>query len=135
MTARRFANTLVVSAFAFVLGCSSDRVPTYPVQGVVEFADGTPVRTGHVEFESVDHGTTASGRIEDDGSFVLGTYTTDDGAAPGDQRVLVLQIVRPFSHREISRFRLRSRLCVDRLLERLMLAARCPGISRCLRSS
>ena len=75
------------------VGCSSDRVPTYPVRGTVRFDDGAPVRTGHVEFESVDHETTASGRIEDDGSFVLGTYATDDGAAAGEQRVLVLQII------------------------------------------
>ncbi|GAB5441013.1 MAG: hypothetical protein Fues2KO_13620 [Fuerstiella sp.] len=65
----------------------------YPVSGQIQFADGSPVRHGTVELESVEHGTTASGTIDHDGSFVLGTYTQDDGAAAGEHRVIVVQMV------------------------------------------
>lgn len=74
-------------------GCGSDQVDTYPVSGKVVFADGEPVRLGTVEFESVSFGTTASGKIKEDGSFVLGTYTSTDGAASGKHRAIVVQIV------------------------------------------
>lgn len=74
-------------------GCSDDRVPVYPTSGTVSFGDGEPVRVGIIEFESVEHGTTATGRINDDGTFTLGTYSADDGAAAGSQRVIVIQVI------------------------------------------
>ncbi|MCA8998327.1 MAG: carboxypeptidase regulatory-like domain-containing protein [Planctomycetaceae bacterium] len=74
-------------------GCGPARVPTYPVSGRVVFSDGEPVRTGTIELESEEFGTTATGTIREDGSFVLGTYTPDDGAAPGRHRAIVVQII------------------------------------------
>lgn len=65
----------------------------YPTAGKVVFSDGQPVRTGTVEFESVKFGTTATGTIRDDGSFVLGTYSSSDGAAAGKHRVIVMQLI------------------------------------------
>ena len=41
----------------------------------------------------MEHGITATGTIQHDGSFVLGTYTADDGAVAGDHRAIVVQIV------------------------------------------
>lgn len=76
-----------------VSGCGSDRVATYPVFGRLQFEDGIPVRNGTIELESLEFGTTATGTIQHDGSFVLGTYTADDGAAAGDHRAIVVQIV------------------------------------------
>ena len=76
-----------------LIGCGSDRIPTYPVAGHVRFEDGEPVRTGTVELSSNEFGTTAVGSIQEDGSFVLGTYTGNDGAAEGDHRAIVVQIV------------------------------------------
>lgn len=74
-------------------GCRSDRIPTYPVRGRVVFADGSRVRTGKIEFESSDYGTTSTGTINEDGSFVLGTYESDDGAPEGQHKVIVMQLV------------------------------------------
>ncbi len=74
-------------------GCGSDKVPTFPVSGRVQFADGEPVRTGTIELESIEHGTSATGTIREDGTFVLGTYTSDDGAAAGKHQVIVVQII------------------------------------------
>jgi len=74
-------------------GCSSDRIPTYPVSGRVVFENGNPVRHGKIELESRDYGTTATGTIDQDGSFVLGTYTADDGAVAGEHDAIVVQMV------------------------------------------
>ncbi|WP_417376395.1 carboxypeptidase regulatory-like domain-containing protein [Gimesia maris] len=81
--------TLLICSY----GCGSDKVPTYPVSGRVQFADGEPVRTGTIELESKEHGTSATGTIQEDGTFVLGTYTSNDGAAAGKHRAIVVQII------------------------------------------
>lgn len=78
---------------AHVSGCGSDQVPVYPVSGRVEFEDGQPVRNGTIELESLAFGTTANGRIQHDGSFVLGTYAAEDGAAAGKHQVMIVQII------------------------------------------
>ena len=74
-------------------GCSSDRVPTYPVNGQVVFENGNPVRHGKIELESREYGTTATGTIDQNGRFVLGTYTADDGAVAGEHDAIVVQMV------------------------------------------
>lgn len=84
---------ILASLTMVAAGCGSSRVPTYPVSGRVQFADGEPVRVGTVELESLSSGTTASGKIQEDGSFVLGTYTPTDGAVAGEHRVIVVQII------------------------------------------
>ena len=78
---------------ASLAGCASDQVPTWPTTGKVVFADGSPVRTGTIELESQAHELSASGRIEEDGTFVLGTYDLDDGAVAGDHAVIVVQFI------------------------------------------
>jgi len=76
-----------------LVGCGESRVPTYPVSGTVVFDDGSPVRTGTVELSCNDHTLTATGRIAEDGSFVLGTYESADGACAGNHRVIVMQMI------------------------------------------
>lgn len=73
-------------------GCGQ-RLPTYRVSGVVQFSDGRPVRSGTVELESVAHGTAATGTIQRDGTFVLGTYRAADGAVAGEHRAIVVQLI------------------------------------------
>lgn len=76
-----------------VTGCGPGRVKTYPTSGKVVFKDGQPVRSGTVELESLEHKTSATGRIQDDGTFVLGTFTPNDGAAAGRHRAIIVQII------------------------------------------
>lgn len=76
-------------------GCGDESVPTYPAAGQVTFADGDPVRFGVVELRSVDRGVTARGKIERDGTFVLGTRTSSDGAVAGRHQAIVVQHVSP----------------------------------------
>lgn len=75
------------------IGCGESKIPTYPVSGTVIFDDGSPVRTGTVELSSQDHELAATGKIRDDGTFVLGTYESDDGACAGEHRVIVMQLI------------------------------------------
>ncbi len=82
----------LVGIFLFA-GCGEVQPKTYPVSGTVAFSDGSIVRTGMVELESADHNVTSSGRIQQDGSFVLGTFATSDGAVAGPHRAIVVQMI------------------------------------------
>jgi hypothetical protein len=46
-----------------------------------------------VELLSAEHGTTATGRIQPDGTFVLGTWESTDGACAGDHKAIVSQML------------------------------------------
>ena len=59
------------------------------VKGIVTL-DGKPVPGATVTFTPVDEGRVASGRTDDDGSFRLTTFATDDGALPGTYKVVVM---------------------------------------------
>jgi len=74
-------------------GCHDGRLRAWPVTGHIQFADGEPVKTGIIELESLEHGTTATGKIGPEGEFVLGTYQSADGAVAGEHRVIVLQLI------------------------------------------
>jgi hypothetical protein len=68
-------------------GCGS-RLATAPVQGKVLFR-GEPLSHGSVLFQP-DVGPPATGTIQPDGSFVLSTYRSGDGAVLGRHRVEVV---------------------------------------------
>lgn len=75
--------------FGFFTGCGSK---TYPAEGKVVFADGTPAveLAGYfIMFQSLEHKTSATGTIQPDGSFAMGTMTSADGAMLGKQRVAI----------------------------------------------
>ncbi len=76
----------------FVTGCSG-RLSTYPVQGKVQFPDGSPVRVGTVELKSLEHAVQARGKIQTDGSFNLSTFGDLDGAVAGKHACVVVQFV------------------------------------------
>ena len=84
-----------------LIGCSSDRIPTYPTRGQVLFPDGSPVRTGVIELKSLEHDLNARGNIARDGSFTLGTYTDNDGAVAGKHQAIVMQFLASDSGPEI----------------------------------
>ena len=85
--------SLALVCLSMTIGCGESKIPTYPVSGTVVFDDGSPVRTGTVELSSKDHKLAATGKIRDDGTFVLGTYESDDGACAGGHRVIVMQLI------------------------------------------
>jgi hypothetical protein len=78
-----------------VAGCGGRRL--YPVRGKVVYKDETPLRGGLVVFEAVDPAAkvSASGPIQADGTFRLGTDKEGDGAVAGRHRVLVVPPLPP----------------------------------------
>jgi hypothetical protein len=78
---------------AVLVGCSGNGIATYAVEGIVTLEDGTPLQTGTVEFNSLEHDLTASGSIQSDGTFRLTTYKAGDGAVSGDHDAVVVQLI------------------------------------------
>lgn len=96
VAARVWSRSARVGFFLLLLtasGCGESRPQTFPARGKVVFADGKPVKLGTVELLSDVHKVNATGTIQKDGSFVLGTYTPDDGAVEGAHRVIVTQLI------------------------------------------
>jgi hypothetical protein len=89
----RVAGLALVLALA--AGCGSTN--TYPVRGKVVFKDGTPLTGGLILLRPVEEKLQVSvrGDIQQDGSFVLGTYKEDDGAFPGKYQVAITPPPRP----------------------------------------
>lgn len=90
---------LVCSLSIGCLGCSG-RVATYPASGTVRFDDGEPVRIGVIEFRCEENGLSARAKLDDTGSFSLGTFADADGAPAGTYKVIVAQYfnVPPHKH-------------------------------------
>lgn len=74
-----------------LMGCSNGNPRTYSTRGIVKFPDGQPLTAGTIEFEAMDHEIPimATAEIAGDGTFVLGTFSMDDGAVEGMHRVIV----------------------------------------------
>ena len=73
-------------------GCGGSGI--CPAQGKVVYKDGSPIQPlvgGTVVFQPLDPAirTGARGIIQEDGSFKLGTFKNDDGAAPGRYRAFL----------------------------------------------
>lgn len=74
-------------------GCGAKQPATYPTRGRVVFSDGKPVMLGTVELLSEDGTVNAQGSIQPDGTFVLGTFTSNDGAVAGTHKAIVMQMI------------------------------------------
>lgn len=82
LAARSGVWLLAAISAAASAGCGVERGDLAPVRGTVTL-NGDPVTHGHV-FAKPASGRTAVGRIQPDGSFVLGTHTDADGAQIGE---------------------------------------------------
>ena len=78
---------LVLSCIPIGLGCSSYTLETAEVRGTVTL-DGRPLEGGGVLFVPAQ-GRGATGTIQRDGTYVLGTYSAGDGATVGRHIVTV----------------------------------------------
>jgi len=84
---------VVLLCVFFIPGCSDGRLKTFPVKGKVLFKTGSTVHVGTVELKSREHGVQARGIIDQDGNFLLTTYTEDDGAVAGMHDCVVVQFI------------------------------------------
>lgn len=89
-------------SFSGLLGCNSDQLPTYPVNGTIRFQDGSHPMFGDIEFYNEKHQINARGKINRDGTFTVGTYADDDGAVAGTHQVIVLQVVGSYLTEKLS---------------------------------
>ncbi len=78
---------------AGICGCSDGRLKTYTTRGKVLFKNGSPVHVGTVELKSREHGVQARGPIDQEGNFILTTYTEGDGAVAGIHDCVVVQFI------------------------------------------
>jgi hypothetical protein len=78
---------LLSALLPLAAGCGQAK--TVKVAGVVTL-DGKPLGGATVTFTPVGDGRPASGRTDTDGSFRLTTFRSDDGALPGEYKVLVV---------------------------------------------
>jgi len=84
-------SSALIAGLLLLTGCAAK--PLYPVEGVVQFDDGTPATSlagGRVSLESVADRSNASGEIRKDGTFRIQDPLGRDGAPAGEYRVLVL---------------------------------------------
>ena len=86
---RRLAalSCLTTAALGLAVGCSQSGSSITRVSGVVRL-DGKQLSSGRVTFWPTS-GRSASGWIEEDGRFTLGTITETDGASIGPHKVTV----------------------------------------------
>lgn len=88
-------NLAAVSLTALI-GCGrGGEVATYPVTGVVRYSDGSPLPGGTITLHSAESKYPTRGVIDDDGSFVIGTFTVDDGAPAGSYQVSIIPDLPP----------------------------------------
>ena len=94
----RRALSLSVSLVALIglVGCggNGNRPRTSQVKGVVTF-DGKPLPSGSLLFVPTGGGPTAQGKINEDGSYEMGTFTKSDGAVLGTFKVLITAYTQP----------------------------------------
>jgi hypothetical protein len=91
MTLRPFGALLLGVAALVAAGCGGGPDGPSPVHGTV-YLDGQPAKElagGTVMFNSEELHKSASGEIQADGTYRLGSLTKDDGAIPGKYQVTV----------------------------------------------
>jgi hypothetical protein len=94
-----FFGALGLASLLGLYGCGGAAKPV-KVKGTVTL-DGKPLPNGLVKFiPTAERGREATGLTEADGSFQLETFTTADGALPGDYKVTV-QYQEPVSQSDI----------------------------------
>ena len=78
---------LAAAALAGLAGCmgTGPALPAaVPAKGVIQLADGQPLREGRLELSpKAKDGIEAFGDVHADGSFTLTSYKPNDGAVPG----------------------------------------------------
>jgi hypothetical protein len=80
-------------AFGLIAGCGSNLPRTVPVSGKVTWEDGTPITGASVRFVNATAGERdGAGYTDKEGAYSLSTFTSGDGAQPGDYTVVVTKL-------------------------------------------
>ena len=73
----------------YLVGCGERKPSVYPVTLTVTYPDKKPVAGAQIALLSEQHKTTARGSTGTDGTCRVTTYQSEDGAAPGPNKVIV----------------------------------------------
>ena len=74
---------VVLAVICITVGCSKNA----KVSGKVTFPDGSPLTVGKVTFETDTY--SASGTLQEDGSYTIGSLSDRDGLPPGRYQVFI----------------------------------------------
>jgi hypothetical protein len=93
ITLRRYLLLGLGLLLLFCLACSSGKRKLYPVRGKV-LCDGQPAEGAVIALHPLDASKPAqegpTSRVKADGSFSIGTVDPEDGAPPGEYKVVIL---------------------------------------------
>ena len=90
----RFVCAMVATSLvlASIAGCGKKgEFETAPVHGKVTY-NGRPLETGSLVFVPVSPGPSAQANLDSSGNYVLGTYSTSDGAVIGEHEVMIVAL-------------------------------------------
>jgi hypothetical protein len=106
---RLFVLSAVLLVPCWGCGTSNGQMsPLVAVKGKVTYK-GQPVAKGTIRFEPEGYGRPATGRLQSDGSFVLGTNREADGVVAGAHRVSVSGFDKPLaSNRALKKYGLKT---------------------------
>lgn len=79
----------LVLMLALIVGCGKNCA----VSGKVTFSDGTPLTVGRVVFETPTF--QATGKIQSDGTYKMGSSKPGDGVPKGDYRISIQEVMKP----------------------------------------
>lgn len=85
---------VLVGALLVGLPACTGEPRTFPVKGTVMY-NGKPVPKGTVLFTPVSGGPTATGELNEEGTYRLTTYKPGDGAVLGEYRVAIMAMEGP----------------------------------------
>jgi hypothetical protein len=92
----RWSGAAVALVLTGLLGGCAGTGP-YPVEGIVQWEDGSPAKelvNAIVIFDLPEKATKAQGNVQADGTFRLTTNKPNDGALPGEYKVLIIEVGR-----------------------------------------
>jgi hypothetical protein len=85
----RFAILLPLLVLVLISGCGSSGLTTAPVRGKITYK-GKPVPNGTVTYVPDGDKPAATGEIQPDGTYVLTTYDSGDGAVLGKHSIMII---------------------------------------------
>jgi len=80
---QRFLGLVILAVIFCAVGCSKN----VKVSGKVTFPDGSPLTVGTVTFETASFA--ASGALNENGTYVIGSLSQRDGLPPGTYQVYI----------------------------------------------
>jgi hypothetical protein len=93
------ARIVPILALSLLLGCGTDDMSgpkLIPVKGKVSYK-GKPLAKGTVRFSADGYGRDASGQLQPDGTYEIGTMKPGDGTTAGSHRVFITEVEKSLS--------------------------------------